>query len=357
MAIKQDSTYSFYIAKYFNDLRIEKGMNTNDVSFLNYGNFSGLIHLLDENNEMIYAKKLDRGEIIDHMLFYDIKKKGSDKARFPGECYTLTTYYYTDWYIFVNGYYSYSDSDLRYITTEQFCNFSFYPELYTSGGGGAGSYQSSTGGNTYLDCVGTVHPCIYELDDAETPFEVGGPDARITNMNQFLNCFNTNQGATLTIYIDQPKNGSGATNYLGEVGHAFIGISQNGTRKHFGFYPSNAVVPGMLDRTSSAMGKDNNHEFDVSLTMEISANELYRILYQSKNPVGIYDLNTYNCTDWVIDISEIVGLDLPEANGTWPYGGGSNPGMMGQAIGNMTLPTGVTRNTNGGDSRANRDGC
>jgi len=145
MAIKQDSTYSFYIAKYFNDLRIEKGMNTNDVSFLNYDNFSGLIHLLDENNEMIYAKKLDRGEIIDHMLFYDIKKKGSDKARFPGECYTLTTYYYTDWYIFVNGYYSYSESDLRYITTEQFCNFSFYPELYT-GGGGTGSYQSSTGG-------------------------------------------------------------------------------------------------------------------------------------------------------------------------------------------------------------------
>jgi len=30
---------------------------------------------------------------------------------------------------------------------------------------------------------------------------------------------------------------------------------------------------------------------------------------------------------------------------------------MGQVIGNMALPTGVTRNTNGGDSRANRDGC
>ena len=49
------------------------------------------------------------------------------------------------------------------------------------------------------------------------------------------------------------------------------------------------------------------------------------------NP-GTYDLNTNNCTDAAIGAGAAVGISVPDTQGTWPFGGGSNPGDLGEDL-------------------------
>jgi hypothetical protein len=45
-----------------------------------------------------------------------------------------------------------------------------------------------------------------------------------------------------------------------------------------------------------------------------------------------YDLNTNNCTDWVEQKAATGGVTLPDTQGSWPGGGGSNPGQLGEEL-------------------------
>ena len=64
-----------------------------------------------------------------------------------------------------------------------------------------------------------------------------------------------------------------------------------------------------------------------------------------------------NCTDFAIILGNLAGLGLPEANGTWPLGGGSNPGTLGKHIRSISPSAGVTVNKNAGKSPATNKGC
>lgn len=64
----------------------------------------------------------------------------------------------------------------------------------------------------------------------------------ITDMEAFLDCIDTTQNATLTIYADQPVAGSTVpVSTSADVGHAFVSIEQNGNTVVFGFYPKQRV--------------------------------------------------------------------------------------------------------------------
>ena len=82
-----------------------------------------------------------------------------------------------------------------------------------------------------------------------------GPNEPIDDMEEYLSCFNTSLGATITIYADQPQTNSHNLFWTDGVGHAFISITQGTNIKTFGFYPIS--TPGSLvDTTPGIFGND-----------------------------------------------------------------------------------------------------
>ena len=186
------------------------------------------------------------------------------------------------------------------------------------------------------------------------------PETPIADMVKYLECFDTSKSATIAIYADQPIANSNATYNSSNLdsGHSFISISQNGNTSIFGFYPEEGKVNPFTNRSSvSSMGDDASHVYDVSISVNVSPSDLASIISYSINYAANYDLNSYNCTDFAIEVGNIMGLSLPACNGTWSGGGGSNPGTFGQHLRNMTLPLGVSRNTSGGVSPLTIKGC
>lgn len=70
-----------------------------------------------------------------------------------------------------------------------------------------------------------------------------------------------------------------------------------------------------------------------------------------------YNLNTNNCADFSIQMRNLAGLNLPDTFGTWPGGGGSNPGQLGQVIKGMMLPPNAIRQTTSAASGSNNGVC
>lgn len=189
---------------------------------------------------------------------------------------------------------------------------------------------------------------------------------QITDINKYLECFQLNQGAVFTLYVDQPTANSN-TSWSGtpldpNVGHTFISIKQGSIRRVLGFYPStpvdltNTATPGVFENNSA-------HEFDTSISFNINSSQLTSLVDYIKLKATVnYDLNNFNCTDFGMGASSTVGLPLASAYGTWGFpgvgsGGGDNPGQLGQNIRYLPPPNGAVINTTGGNSQSNSGTC
>jgi|GEM_PF-2146513 len=185
----------------------------------------------------------------------------------------------------------------------------------------------------------------------------------ISNIAAYLNCFDTNSSASITIYVDQPipdtRNTWGGSIFDPFVGHTFVSITQGGITRVFGFYPGpgQSVNPLTQPSVSSALYDDGSHSYDVSITTTINSIELTNIINIANNYNGTYDLNTYNCTDFGMSIAAAAGLSLPDTNGTWPGGSGSNPGDFGQDVRSYSPPSGASINSSGGSALSNSGTC
>ncbi|MBO0322516.1 hypothetical protein J0X14_09415 [Muricauda sp. CAU 1633] len=195
-------------------------------------------------------------------------------------------------------------------------------------------------------------------------YVVYSPDNPINDIRDYLKCFDINKSAKITIYADQPKpNSSDAYINVGSifrpqyvVGHTFVSIEQGGNTSVFGFYPDgdpdpfNRSMPGIF-------GNDQREVYDVSISRTVSGSTLQRILNTTYNYTNSqYDLNTKNCTDFGITIGNIAGLKLPQSDGTWLGGGGSNPGALGENM-RKNNTTGIKKNLSGGNAPTNKKGC
>jgi len=173
-----------------------------------------------------------------------------------------------------------------------------------------------------------------------------------------LECFDLNQDATVTIYVEQPLPGSPTTSYLLNPGHTFVSIEQGTNIAVFGYYPEEGVNPLTGDIEDSGIIADNaGHEYDVSISTSISADQLTDIIAYSIDAPETYNLNTYNCSDFGIEIGNISGLELPDADGTWINGGGSNPGVLGEYIRNLPNSLDYNTNTTSGVAPENNKDC
>ena len=206
------------------------------------------------------------------------------------------------------------------------------------------------------DSIGAVP--INEGDDEAIDFIFEEPDTPIINMANYLKCFDLTKPAQFTIYVDQPiaNQDDSWTGGKDKAGHAFISITQGGLTRSWGLYPEGDANP-FKPSDPHAFGDNSQDEFDVSITLTINRWSLLNIINDAKNYNLNYNLNSNNCTDYVIQAAELAGITLPDPQSTWPKGGGSNPGAFGQSLRAMTSTNGMVINRTTGIAPQNTNNC
>ena len=306
--------------------------------------YSGLVNFYEfSTSRLIVSYLFKNGKVI------AISNHKTD-ANGRVECSEIT---YTYWTVACAGsscHYSYD-----YSVTETYCTYSpdfdrysIEPESDKSGSSGSSSASDT----------------VDDSEDSNESIMEGGPNEalKITNKELYLKCFDKNEPAELTLYSDQPKPNSDASYSGANVGHVWISISQtiNGinTTRTFGFYPNDIVKPTM-PKGPSVLVNDSNHQYDVSVSFSISSQELRQIIdYVTNQTPNQYDLNDMNCTNFVVNSCNAAGINLPRNYGTWPLGGGLNPGRFGQDLRILDLPNKVEiKDLDGGSSLMNNGTC
>jgi hypothetical protein len=138
---------------------------------------------------------------------------------------------------------------------------------------------------------------------------------------------------------------------LVSAGHAFLILSQwdmvGRITRNVGFYPKTPVSP-FSPATQGQLSNDDEHEYDISLTIEMDNSKFFTLLdfiSHGNDPGYNYDLNSNNCSSFAIRAIRSTGINLPFNPGTWPNGGGFNPGDLGEDIRTMNLQPGMTKTT------------
>ncbi|SQA77337.1 Uncharacterised protein [Capnocytophaga ochracea] len=232
----------------------------------------------------------------------------------------------------------------------------YYDEDFYRGGRYRGGECTNCGGGGGSNVGAGMAKEEEKKEEAPVPDR---PDHPISDNKCFFSTVDLNKGATLTIYVDEPKPGTGGVIKWINVGHTFIGITQGENQYTYGFYPN---VPGIRtignNDVSSVLGKDDRHTFSVSFSAEISPEQLQKIIELSqKSYARQYNLSSSNCTDFAISVAKLAGITLPYSKSNWGIGSGSNPGALGKAL--RDSPTFKDKiNTNGGTAPASKgNGC
>ncbi len=184
-----------------------------------------------------------------------------------------------------------------------------------------------------------------------------GPDVPVENMADYLSIFDTNSEATISISVEQPNPDKPTSPYslAAGVGHAFVTIQQGTKVVSFGFYPETGV--GYTAPTEGVMGNDENHPYDVSISLDVDGGTLSDIIDKAVAQADdAYDLSDSNCSDFVLDIAiNDLNLDIDPADcdASWYAGSGTTPGKLGEALRNVILPEGATADYDGGISPDN----
>lgn len=180
-----------------------------------------------------------------------------------------------------------------------------YPYYDFVGGGGSSSSNANW----------NVNNILLTLAPPETP---------IKDVGKFFECFDITKTAVVTVYADQPIVGTSTPIDLKNLdpGHAFVSIKQNDRIVTFGFYPNSEGVKSLLP-ASSILGNNGGDHYDVSISITVSGSILSKVLSKAKNYPTIYDINSFNCTNYARDIGITAGIGIPSAwGGIYPNGGG-----------------------------------
>ncbi|RXK81677.1 hypothetical protein [Filimonas effusa] len=129
----------------------------------------------------------------------------------------------------------------------------------------------------------------------------------IVALEKLLKCFQnvSSYGATYSVKLctDIPANSNSGWLINGNLspGHAFLTLTKtngdNSVTQSFGFYPGE-------DGRPSDIHNDANHEYNASLTMNISEAQFQTVIQTAENKAQSesYDLNTQNCANFALDV-------------------------------------------------------
>lgn len=192
---------------------------------------------------------------------------------------------------------------------------------------------------------------------AQPVFTVFSGKNPILNVKKYLDCFDNTPGSDnkyqVTICVSQPSPGrrdpwypiypwQNESNPV-YTGHAWLVLSQirpgSTTVRNIGFYPNGDVHP-FKPSAPGFVNNDQDRGFDVRLTISMTSSQFFTVLeYVNQAAFWQYNLNTNNCTTFVLNALHGAGFNVPATWGTWINGGGYNPGDLGQDIREMEATT------------------
>jgi hypothetical protein len=278
-----------------------------------------------------------------HIKRYVAATKRSDALDVIQTCYTITGYNYSPELGETSSW-----SEDAGCMTEYLDDGS--AQSLAGGSGGA-----SSGGTTSVAASFTVLPGNSVIKSIKSYFQC------------FVNAGGTGYTYTVTVCVDQPdpgtrtpwttsgtgSSGSSAGNNVVNVGHTFLILTENygntTITRNVGFYPGTDVNP--VDMTSQGtLNDDETHSYNISGSFTVDNAQFFNILNfigQGSSSGYLYNLNTNNCTTFVIDAAAQGGIDLPRTIGTWLGGAGNDPGDLGEDL-RMNNISGMTLNLLGG---------
>lgn len=175
-----------------------------------------------------------------------------------------------------------------------------------------------------------------------------------------VKCFDKTLGAKLTVYVQQPNENSNAIIGENSVGHAFIGIEQNGIVRQLGFYPtqsSNSALVAVGTAYPSEIRGNYNYLYHVSISKNISPTELNSIINYIENYPKTYNVNSYACADFAIAVGIIGGIPLKSTTVSSLTFSGRSPGRLGQEIRSMNSTSSITVNKSSAKSPITKGDC
>lgn len=142
------------------------------------------------------------------------------------------------------------------------------------------------------------------------------------------------------------KPGEGKTNrvFVGrDAGHSFVKllkIDQRTLEREtlvFGFYPNFSYLPVFNEKGPSVIRDNEFNRWDYKRRYSVSLNQFNDILdyASSVSLTGHYDLQQFNCTDFVIGLSRFTNNPLPDIQKRWPFGNGSTPIALAESLSNL----------------------
>ena len=306
----------------------------------------------------------------DQQIFGSVDCELADRAKevfesFSSEDITKSTICYAIIDIYTNAWYQYNPITDTWELLSETTSYNYIGDLCIDIGlDGIPSGNTSGGGSSSGSTSGF----------STTTIVVDGPPIQQFDLLQRLNCFNTTSNSSgdhsVTIYVDQPVPNNSNTYTTGsgsggsskdksdvDVGHTFINLTQtiNGTSRSFtfGFYPLGGVSPTNPNAIGTFVD-DGGHVYDVGLSIDISPYEFNQLIsgIQGLSQYSNYNLDNRNCSDFGIDALSIISINLDDTYGSWPFGGGTNPGNLGQDIRSMNISSTMTRDLDGGIAKS-----
>ncbi|HLZ88136.1 MAG TPA: hypothetical protein VKQ52_12870 [Puia sp.] len=203
-----------------------------------------------------------------------------------------------------------------------------------------------------------------------TSVTIAPPDNPIDDIKAYFKCFTSSSGVdhsyTVTVCVSQPVpgtrlpwaftsggvTGSSTAGNAFDVGHTFLIFSENSAgnivARNVGFYPE-AIVNPLYPSDQGILDDNERTPYNISLSFTVTNTQFFNMLNYAvigNNPGYFYDLNSNNCTTFVLHALAAGGISLASRQGTWPGGGhGYDPGDLGEDIRGMSVPSNAKRNT------------
>jgi hypothetical protein len=208
-----------------------------------------------------------------------------------------------------------------------------------------------------------IVPAKSVFDNPDTIYGVNSGDVKIRDIKDYLKCFDNNPSTDhiyeLMVCVQQPEPGTRKPWGLGDkhsgnpvdVGHTFLVATEKTPFKtivrNVGFYPSSFVWP-YGPSAQGMLNNDSYHDFNIALCCTTTSHQFTQVLnalLKGNNPGYEYNLNSNNCTTFILDAMREGEIILPRTIGTWTNGKGLNPGDLGEDIRKFKLLSGMKRFT------------
>lgn len=318
--------------------------------------FTGRIFVFDRNRALLGGLTYQNGKQIG-----SLKAAGKDTTRLQTNSAPVNCVWYDDNYINADGE--------LVVYAEQICD-----PIFNAGGGdgfaagsGGGYSPAGSGDGAIVEHGGggggagnpTAAPAVSNLPGENNPG---------INPKDFMKCFQNipDQGATMkiTIYVQEPFPGTTFNIGPNSVGHVAIGLSKTNGNQNItqvvGFYPD-ATGLDKMHAPSKVVNNGGGLQYNVRISYNVSAADFQKISNYIADPPAIYDLTTFNCTNFVYNACKTGNITLPDPYST--VGPATPPGApavmapagLGDSIEKLKGQSNV--NTNGGRTPISKGAC